>query len=59
MEGSATVVDLGCGDELANYGEYNGNPSTDETCEYTKTFLDLMSREKVEGVRCLLLAVKL
>ncbi len=44
-----TVVDLGFGDELANYGEYSGNPSTDETYEYARTLLDLMTREKVEG----------
>jgi ATP-citrate lyase beta-subunit len=44
-----TVVDLGRGDELANYGEYSGNPSTDETCEYAKTLLDLMTREKANG----------
>ena len=41
-----TIVDLGHGTELANYGEYSGNPSTDETHEYTKTLLDLMTREK-------------
>lgn len=41
-----TIVDLGYGEELANYGEYSGNPSTDETYEYTKTLLDLMTREK-------------
>jgi len=41
-----TIVDLGYGDELANYGEYSGNPSTDETYEYAKTILDLMTREK-------------
>jgi ATP-citrate lyase beta-subunit len=41
-----TIVDLGHGTELANYGEYSGNPSTDETYEYTKTLLDLMTREK-------------
>jgi len=41
-----TIVDLGYGKELANYGEYSGNPSTDETYEYTKTLLDLMTREK-------------
>jgi ATP-citrate lyase beta-subunit len=39
-----TVVDLGFGNELANYGEYSGNPSTDETYEYAKTVLDLMCR---------------
>ncbi|UCC75376.1 MAG: hypothetical protein JSW37_07555, partial [Anaerolineales bacterium] len=41
-----TIVDLGYGTELANYGEYSGNPSTDETYEYTKTLLDLMTRQK-------------
>jgi len=41
-----TVVDLGFGKELANYGEYSGNPSTDETYEYAKTVLDLMCRTK-------------
>ncbi len=41
-----TVFDLGFKDELANYGEYSGNPSTDETYQYTKTILDLMTREK-------------
>lgn len=41
-----TIVDLGYGEELANYGEYSGNPSTDETYEYAKTILDLMTREK-------------
>jgi ATP-citrate lyase beta-subunit len=39
-----TVVDLGCADELANYGEYSGDPSTEMTYEYTKTVLDLMTR---------------
>jgi len=41
-----TIVDLGHGEELATYGEYSGNPSTDETYEYAKTILDLMTREK-------------
>lgn len=41
-----TVVDLGHRDELANYGEYSGNPSTDETYEYAKTILDLITKEK-------------
>jgi ATP-citrate lyase beta-subunit len=39
-----TVVDLGFGNELANYGEYSGNPTTELTYEYTKTVLDLMTR---------------
>ena len=41
-----TVADLGFTDELANYGEYSGNPTTDLTYEYTKTILDLMTRQK-------------
>jgi ATP-citrate lyase beta-subunit len=41
-----TVFDLGFKDELANYGEYSGNPSTDETYQYAKTIIDLMTREK-------------
>ncbi len=41
-----SVVNLGFAGELANYGEYSGNPSRDETCEYAKTILDLMTREK-------------
>ncbi len=41
-----TVVDLGYGKELANYGEYSGNPSEEETYLYAKTILDLMTRKK-------------
>lgn len=41
-----TVSDLGRGAELANYGEYSGNPTTDETYVYAKTLLDLMTRNK-------------
>ena len=41
-----TIVDLGFGHELANYGEYSGNPSTSETYQYAKTLLDLITREK-------------
>jgi ATP citrate (pro-S)-lyase len=40
-----TVVDLGGGNELANYGEYSGNPNAESTYQYTKTVLDLMTRE--------------
>lgn len=50
-----TVVDLGCMNELANYGEYSGNPSTDETREYAKTILDLMTRKKYPGGKVLLI----
>lgn len=39
-----TAVDLGYGEELANYGEYSGNPSTQDTYEYACVILDLMTR---------------
>jgi ATP-citrate lyase beta-subunit len=39
-----TVVDLGYAEELACYGEYSGNPSTELTYEYAKTLLNLMTR---------------
>jgi succinyl-CoA synthetase beta subunit len=41
-----TVCDLGFSKELANYGEYSGDPSADLTYQYAKTILDLMTREK-------------
>ncbi len=41
-----TITDMGASKELGNYGEYSGNPTTDETYEYAKTILDLMTREK-------------
>lgn len=41
-----TVCDLGFSKELANYGEYSGDPSRELTYQYAKTILDLMTREK-------------
>jgi ATP-citrate lyase beta-subunit len=41
-----TVADLGYADELANYGEYSGDPSTELTYEYTKTILKMMTQGK-------------
>ena len=38
-----TIADLIGADELANYGEYSGNPTTQETRAYTETLLDLMT----------------
>ncbi|CAE7674174.1 Acly [Symbiodinium pilosum] len=43
---SDTVADYGWGKELANYGEYSGAPSTEETFTYAKTILSLMCRYK-------------
>jgi len=40
-----TIADLGFGPELANYGEYSGNPTDEETYEYAKTVLELMTKE--------------
>ncbi len=36
---------MGCAAELANYGEYSGHPGEGMMCEYTRTLLDLMTRE--------------
>jgi ATP-citrate lyase beta-subunit len=41
-----TVCDLGHSGELAMYGEYSGNPNTQNTYQYAKTVIDLMTREK-------------
>lgn len=39
--------------ELANYGEYSGAPSEQQTYDYAKTILSLMTREKhPEGKSC-------
>ena len=37
-----TISDMGYGKELANYGEYSGAPSEEQTYEYAKTILGLM-----------------
>jgi ATP citrate (pro-S)-lyase len=39
-----TITDLGYITELANYGEYSGDPSEEFTYLYAKTILDLMTR---------------
>ena len=42
-----TIADMAGGvAELANYGEYSGGPTTDETRFYAETVLDLMTRDK-------------
>uniref|UniRef100_H2UUH3 ATP-citrate synthase n=1 Tax=Takifugu rubripes TaxID=31033 RepID=H2UUH3_TAKRU len=43
---SDTICDLGGVTELANYGEYSGAPSEQQTYDYAKTILSLMTREK-------------
>ncbi|TQV63753.1 MAG: ATPase [Sulfurovum sp.] len=41
-----TIADLAGIEDLANYGEYSGGPTTGETQFYAETLLDLMTREK-------------
>ncbi|MBD3791980.1 MAG: ATPase [Campylobacterales bacterium] len=41
-----TIADLAGIDDLANYGEYSGGPTTGETKFYAETILDLMTRNK-------------
>lgn len=41
---SDTICDLGGASELANYGEYSGAPSEQQTYEYAKTVISLMTK---------------
>lgn len=41
-----TITDLGFMNEMANYGEYSGDPNEEFTYLYAKTVLDLMTRKK-------------
>lgn len=50
-----TVCDLGFAHELANYGEYSGDPNTEETYQYCKTILDLMTRDPDSRGKALLI----
>ncbi|MBN1170419.1 ATPase [Candidatus Micrarchaeota archaeon] len=49
-----TIVDLGMAQEIANYGEYSGDPNTEETYQYAKTILDLATRDN-DGKRRVLI----
>ena len=40
-----TITDLGFMHELANYGEYSGDPSEEFTYSYAKTILEVMTRK--------------
>lgn len=51
---SDTICDMGGADELANYGEYSGAPSEQQTYEYAKTILSLMTKEKNEKGKVLI-----
>eukprot|EP00455_Lapot_gusevi_P016078 TRINITY_DN18223_c0_g1_i7.p1 TRINITY_DN18223_c0_g1~~TRINITY_DN18223_c0_g1_i7.p1 ORF type:complete len:1100 (+),score=474.36 TRINITY_DN18223_c0_g1_i7:128-3427(+) len=50
-----TIVDLGAGAELANYGEYSGDPTEALTFEYAKTILSLMTQHHDERGKILLI----
>jgi ATP citrate (pro-S)-lyase len=41
-----TITDLGFMGEMANYGEYSGDPNEEFTYLYARTILDLMTRKK-------------
>ena len=42
------VYNLGSADRLANYGEYSGNPTEEETYLYTKQILSLAKKSKAK-----------
>lgn len=50
-----TVCELGGASELANYGEYSGAPSEQQTYEYAKTILSIMTREVDERGKILII----
>jgi len=50
-----TISDLGFAKELANYGEYSGNPNTELTYLYAKTVIDLMTRKKAKKGKVLII----
>lgn len=52
---SDTICDLGGSQELANYGEYSGAPSEQQTYEYAKTILSSMTKEKHKDGKVLLI----
>ena len=43
------VYNVGLGDQLANYGEYSGNPNTDETYAYTRQIIKLILDSKAKN----------
>lgn len=50
-----TICELGGAAELANYGEYSGAPSEQQTYEYAKTILSLMTNERHPDGKILLI----
>jgi len=50
-----TICQLGGTNELANYGEYSGAPSEQQTYEYAKTILGLMTSNKHHDSKMLII----
>ena len=50
------VADLGLGEELANYGEYSGAPTEDDTYSYTKIILKQMLSATNQKPQALIIA---
>lgn len=50
-----TICELGGASQLANYGEYSGAPTEQQTYEYAKTILSLMTKEYHEEGKILLI----
>jgi len=50
-----TITDLGFMSEMANYGEYSGDPNEEFTYLYARTMLDLMTRKKNPNGKFLLI----
>jgi ATP citrate (pro-S)-lyase len=50
-----TICEFGGASELANYGEYSGAPTEQQTYEYAKTILTLMTKEKHKDGKILLI----
>ena len=46
---SDTICDLGYAHELCNYGEYSGAPTEQQTYEYAKALLSLMTSSPVRA----------
>ncbi len=51
-----TISDLGFGKELANYGEYSGAPTENQTYEYARTVISLMIKAKNPEGKVLIVA---
>ncbi len=50
-----TITDLGYAKEMANYGEYSGDPNEEFTFLYARTILDLMTRKRNSDGKILLI----